>query len=152
MKYCNTWSVSWPYFTVTTLNLSTDKSKAGIDFCERRGQVYALWSFLLSKHWIKVLMVALWICWCFAVHYADSLMQLLTGTLQLQKKWQILSLPNACCLLTNACNHKAVEGFERQSYRANAITRMFVQHFKQVTFLGHNKNNSLVFYLWGRNE
>lgn len=149
---CNKWSMAWPCFMVTVLNHSTDKFEAGADFCDRRGQLYAWWSFLLSKHWIKVLMVALWICRCFAVHYADSLMQLLTGTLQLQKKWQILSLPNACCLLTNACNHRAVEVFEQQNYRANDITRMFIQHFKQGTFFGHNKNISLVFYLWGMNE
>jgi len=94
--------MAWPCFTVTMLNLGSDKSEASTNFYDRRGQLCASWRFLLSKHWIKVLMVALWICRCFVVKYADSLMQLLTGTLQLQKKWQILSLPNACCLLTNA--------------------------------------------------
>lgn len=133
-------------------SLGIVKSEVGVDFCDRRGQLYASWSFLLSKHWIKALMVALWICWCFVVRYDDSLMQLLTGTLQLQKKWQILSLPNACCLLTNACNCRAVEVFEQQNYRANAVTRAFIQHFRQRTFFGHNKNISLVFHLWGRNE
>lgn len=97
-------------------SLGTGKSEASTDFCDRRGQLYASWSFLLSKHWIKVLMVALWICRCFVVHYDDSLMQLLTGTLQLLKKCQILSLPNACRLLTNACNCRAVEVFEQQSW------------------------------------
>lgn len=94
--------MAWLCFTVTMLNCGTDKPKVTSDFCDRRGQLYASWSFLLSKHWIKVLMVSLWICPCFAVHCADSLMQLLTGTLQLQKNdrfchcqmpvasWQIL--------------------------------------------------------------
>lgn len=85
MKCCIKRSMAWPCFTVTMLNCGTDKPEAASGFYDRRGQLYASWSFLLSKHWIKVLMVSLWICRCFVVHYADSLMQLLTGTLQLQK-------------------------------------------------------------------
>lgn len=121
VKYFNKWIIAWLFYSDQFESLGTGKSEASTDFCDRRGQLYASWSFLLSKQWIKVLMVVLWICCCFVVHYDDSLMQLLTGTLQLLKKWQILSLPNACCLLTNACNCRAVEVFEQQSYELSLL-------------------------------
>lgn len=141
--------MAWLCFTVTMLNCGTEATS---DFCDRRRQLYASWSFLLSKHWIKVLMVSLWICRCFAVHYADSPMQLLTGTLQLQKNdrfchcqmpvasWQMLVITELLRFLNGR-----IRGLMPLPGCSCSIS-------SKELFLGHNKNISLVFYLWERNE